>query len=140
MIETICHNNSVVAIIVYKDHHLGENQIEFVSPNDFSLQLGYMNRPAGYQVVPHIHNPVHRETVGTQEVLFVKEGVIEIDFYSFERIYLETRKLCAGDLILLAGAGHGITVLEAATIVEVKNGPFVLGADKGRFEGIKRQR
>ena len=45
--------------------------------------------------------------------------------------------MSAGDLILLAGAGHGIKVLEKSTIVEVKNGPFVEGADKGRFEGKK---
>ena len=137
MIETIRYDDTVVAIIVYKDHRLGENQIEFITPNEFSLQLGYMNRPVGYQVIPHIHNPVRHETIGTQEALFIKEGVIEIDFYSFERVYLESRKLSAGDLILLVGAGHGITVLEAATIVEVKNGPFIPGADKGRFEGIK---
>ena len=138
MIETIRHDDAVIAIILYKDHRLEENQIEFITPNEFYLQLGFMNRPAGYKVVPHIHNPVRRETIGTQEALFIKEGVVEIDFYSFERVYLESRKLSAGDLILLAGAGHGITVLEAAVIVEVKNGPFVLGADKGRFEGIKR--
>ena len=139
MIETIRYEDTVVAIIVYKDYRLGENRIEFITPNEFSLQLGYMNRPSGYQVIPHVHNPVRRETIGTQEVLFIKEGVIEVDFYSFERVYLESRRLCAGDLILLAGAGHGITVLEAAMIVEVKNGPFIPGADKGRFEGIKRQ-
>jgi len=138
MIETIRYDDTIVAIIIYSDHRVGENKIEFITPNEFSLQLGYMNRPTGYQVIPHIHNPVPRETVGTQEVLFVKEGLIEIDFYSFERVYLESRKLSAGDIVLLVGAGHGITVLEAVKIVEVKNGPFIPGADKGRFEGIKR--
>jgi len=67
--------------------------------------------------------------------LFIKSGVVRIDFYSYEQVYLESRELSAGDFILLAGAGHGIEVLEDATIVEVKNGPFIEGADKGRFEG-----
>ena len=58
-----------------------------------------------------------------------------MDFYSFDQKYLESRQLSAGDVIMLAGAGHGIEVIEDATIVEVKNGPFVEGADKGRFEG-----
>jgi hypothetical protein len=138
MIETIHDAGAVVAIIIYDDHRLDEDQIEFITPNDFTLQLGYMNRPAGYQVIPHIHHPVRRETIGTQEVLIVKRGVIEIDFYSFAQVYLESRRLSAGDVIMLAGAGHAITVVETATIVEVKNGPFVPGADKGRFEGIKR--
>ncbi|OFV91972.1 MAG: hypothetical protein A3H95_16045 [Acidobacteria bacterium RIFCSPLOWO2_02_FULL_64_15] len=133
MIETIKNDNEIVAIIVYRDYQV--DGIKFLSPNDFALQVGQMRRPTGYQVVPHIHNPVHRHTVGTQEVLFVKSGVVRVDFYSFAQVYLESRELRAGDLILLAGAGHGIEVLEEATLVEVKNGPFIEGADKGRFEG-----
>jgi len=135
MIESISHNNSTIAIIIYNDHSIEENKIEFVSPEDFSLQLGYMNRPNGYQIKPHIHNLVHRETTGTQEVLFIKKGRILIDFYSHEQTYLENRELSEGDVVLLCGAGHGITVLEEAIILEVKNGPFVPGFDKGRFEG-----
>lgn len=133
MVETVVHDDTIIAIIVYKNYQT--EGIKFLSPNDFSLQLGYMNRPAGYQVVPHVHNPVHRHTIGTQEVLFIKSGVIRIDFYSFEQVYLESRELSAGDIILLAGAGHGIEVLEDATIVEVKNGPYIESFDKDHFEG-----
>jgi hypothetical protein len=133
MIEEIVHDNSVIAIIVYRNYQT--EGIKFLSPAEFGLQLGFMQRQAGYQVVPHIHNPVHRHSIGTQEVLFIKSGVIRVDFYSFEQVYLKSRELSAGDFILLAGAGHGIEVLEDATIVEVKNGPFIEGSDKGRFEG-----
>lgn len=136
MVEVIKHQGTVIAIIVRKDYR--KEGIEFITPENYSLQLGHMTRPVGYEVIPHTHNPVRRETVGTQEALFIKDGAIRIDFYSFEREYLESRELAAGDIILLAGAGHGITVLETATIVEVKNGPFIEGADKGRFEGRKR--
>ena len=135
MIESISHDNVVIAIVIYNDHYIEENKIEFISPEDYSLQLGYMNRPAGYQITPHTHNPVHRETAGTQEVLFIKKGRILIDFYSYNQTYLENRELSEGDAILLCGAGHGITVLEDAIIIEVKNGPFVPVFDKERFEG-----
>ena len=135
MIDVIKHRGKTIAIIVRKDYC--KDGIEFITPKDFSLQLGHMTRPAGYKVVPHTHNPVRRETIGTQEVLFLKSGRVRVDFYSFEQEYLESREMSAGDLILLAGAGHGIKVLEKSTIVEVKNGPFVEGADKGRFEGKK---
>lgn len=133
MIDTIQHDGQTVAILVRNSYDV--DGIRFMSPTDFALQLGQMRRPAGYQVVPHIHNPVERHTIGTQEVLFVKTGRIRIDFYSFAQEYLESRELGPGDFILLAGAGHGIEVIEEATIVEVKNGPFIEGADKGRFEG-----
>ena len=133
MIDTIQHDGQTVAILVRNSYDV--DGIKFMSPTDFALQLGQMRRPAGYQVVPHIHNPVERHTIGTQEVLFVKTGRIRIDFFSFAQEYLESRELGPGDFILLAGAGHGIEVLEEATIVEVKNGPFIEGADKGRFDG-----
>jgi hypothetical protein len=135
MIEKIIHDNDVIAIIIYSNYQMEENKIEFVSPNDYLLQLGYMSRPTGYKVIPHIHNPVRRETYGTQEVLFIKKGRILIEFYSYERDYLESRELSAGDVVLLCGAGHGITMLEPTIMIEVKNGPFIEGADKGRFQG-----
>jgi hypothetical protein len=135
MIETIQWKDQIIALIVRAGYDV--EGIKFLSPNEFSLQMGHMRRPAGYQVVPHTHNPVVRNTIGTQEVLFLKKGKIRIDFYTMEQEYVESRELVAGDLILLAGAGHGIDVLEEATIVEVKNGPYIEGADKGRFEGKK---
>src|SRR3989338_8008797 len=109
MIEKIIHNNIVIAIIIRKDYK--QEGIQFLSPQEYSLQLGYMTRPKGYQISPHIHNSVQRNTVGTQEVLFIKNGKVRIDFYSFEQLLLESRQLSAGDIILLAGAGHGIEVI-----------------------------
>jgi len=135
MIENVVHDDEIIAIILY-NNYVTEG-IKFLSPNEFSLQLGYMNRPKGYSVIPHVHNPVQRKTTGTQEVLFIKSGVIRIDFYSFEQEYIDSRELSEGDIILLAGVGHGIKILQDAKIVEVKNGPFIEGADKARFEGKK---
>lgn len=135
MIETVSCGDQVIAILVR--HGFDVDGIKFLSPNDFALQVGQMRRPTGYEVVPHIHNPVQRHTVGTQEVLFVKDGRIRVDFYSFDQEFLESKELGPGDYILLAGAGHGIEILETATIVEVKNGPYIEGADKGRFPARK---
>jgi hypothetical protein len=126
LIETITWKDQIIAMIIRAGYDV--EGIKFLSPNDFSLQLGHMRRPAGYQVVPHTHNP---------EVLFLKKGVIRIDFYSLDQEFVESRELHAGDIILLAGAGHGIDVIEEAVLVEVKNGPYIEGADKGRFPGRK---
>lgn len=132
MIEKIVYQNTVIAIIIHKEHE--HDGIEFLSPQEYLLQLGYMRRPSGYQIVPHVHKPVPRATSGTQEVLFIKSGKIRIDFYSPDQVFLESRVLTAGDTILLVDAGHGIEVLEKAEIIEVKNGPYIEGADKTRFE------
>jgi hypothetical protein len=136
LIEKIVHHGNVIAIIIHNEYN--NPGIKFLSEESFSLQIGYMSRPAGYQVIPHIHNPVERHTVGTQEVLFIKKGKIRIDFYSYEQVYLDSRTLTEGDVIFLIGAGHGIDILEPAEIFEVKNGPYIEGADKGRFEGVHK--
>jgi len=133
VIERITHNDELLAIIVRKDYK--KDGISFITPNDFSLQLGYMTRPEHYKIKPHMHHPVKRETVGTQEVLIIQEGKLQIDFYSFSKEYLETRELSAGDVILLITAGHGMTVLEPVSMIEVKNGPYCPERDKEKFEG-----
>jgi len=137
MIETIRHENVVIAIIIYRNHPIQNNSIEFLSPLDYSLQVGVMRRPKDYKVTPHCHNPVNRHTTGTQEFLIIVQGRIKIDFFSYQQLYLESRELSTGDAIQLCGAGHGITILEETIMYEVKNGPFIEGTDKGRFEGFK---
>jgi mannose-6-phosphate isomerase-like protein (cupin superfamily) len=133
MIEMIQHQGQMIAMIVRKDYH--REGIHFFTDQGSLLQLGYISRPKGYEVRPHEHNPVHRHTVGTQEVLFVKSGSMKVDFYDYDKTYLESRELSAGDFVLFAGAGHGITMTEATTLVEVKNGPYIEETDKKRYGG-----
>ena len=51
-------------------------------------------------------------------------------------MYLESRILQAGDVILLATGGHGFQVLEDLEMIEVKQGPYAGETDKTRFIGI----
>jgi hypothetical protein len=95
-----------------------------------------MNRPAGYQIPPHVHNPVPREVIWTQEVLFIKSGKVRADFYDDDKNYLESRILEKGDVILLAGGGHGFEMLEESEMIEIKQGPYCGDKDKTRFEAV----
>jgi hypothetical protein len=110
--------------------------IRFFTPNDFSQQLGYMNRPRGYVIPPHVHNPVAREVHFTKEVLFIKSGKVRVDFYDDDQAYLESRVLRAGDVVLLAFGGHGFEMIEDSEIIEVKQGPYCGESDKTRFSPI----
>ena len=134
MIEHISVNNINLAIIL--SHRFSCDGIRFFSPDDFSQQLGYMSRPTGYIISPHIHNPVPRTVQFTKEVLFIKSGKVRVDFYNDNKIYLESRILHPGDVILLATGGHGFEMLEASEIIEVKQGPYAGEADKTRFAPI----
>lgn len=134
MIEPIHHHDQMLALILRADYHA--EGIQFFTPNDFSQQLGYMNRPAGYVIPPHVHNPVMREVHFTKEVLLIKSGQVRVDFYDDDQNYLESRVLNQGDIVLLAFGGHGFEMLEASEIIEIKQGPYAGEADKTRFQGI----
>jgi len=134
MIENILHEGNILAVVLRTNHHA--DGIEFLTPNDFSQQLGYMNRPQGYMIPPHVHNPVPREVQFTKEVLFIKSGRVRVDFYDDDQNYLESRILEQGDVILLAFGGHGFEMLEPTEMIEVKQGPYAGEADKTRFEPI----
>jgi mannose-6-phosphate isomerase-like protein (cupin superfamily) len=134
MTETIQCLDKILALILRSTYR--SNGIDFFTPGDFSQQLGYMNRPEGYVIPPHVHNPVPREVQYTKEVLFIKSGRVRVDFYDDNQTYLESRVLEAGDVILLAYGGHGFEMLEPTEMIEVKQGPYAGDQDKIRFEGI----
>lgn len=137
MIDHIIHNQEKLAIIIRANFK--KDGIEFFTPDDFSQQLGYMNRSAGYEIEPHRHNLVAREVKLTQEVLFIKSGVVRVDFYDDAQNYIKSDTLYKGDVILLAAGGHGFKIIEDAEIIEVKQGPYVGEKDKVRFEPILEQ-
>lgn len=130
-IEQISHNDLLLAIIVRSNHT--RDGIEFFTPNDFSQQLAYMNRPPGYRITPHMHKKVQREVLYTQEVLFIKKGKVKVDFYDNDKKSICTRILDTGDVILLASGGHGFEMLEQTEMIEVKQGPYAGEQDKIRF-------
>lgn len=133
-IERVVFNDEILAIIVRRD--FSEPGIHFLTPDGFSQQLGYMEHPIGKIIQPHIHRAVPRAVTYTQEVLFIKKGKLRVDFYGSNQRYLESRILEAGDLILLASAGHGFEVLQELAMFEVKQGPYLEQEDKVRFQGI----
>lgn len=129
--EYIKYGEQLLAIILPAE--FSKPGIHFFTSNELSQQLGYMNHPAGKKIEPHVHNPVSREVLYTQEVLIIKKGRLRVDFYNDDQEYLESRTIGAGDIILLATGGHGFEVLEDIEMVEVKQGPYNGENDKTRF-------
>ena len=130
-IERVVDGDCELAIIIRRSFRA--EGIEFFTPGSYSQQIGYMNRPAGYEIAPHVHNPVRREVDYTNEVLFVKSGSVRVDFYSEAQAYLRSIVLEAGDTILLVRGGHGFEMLEPTEMIEVKQGPYAGEDDKTRF-------
>ena len=136
MIEQVTHNNKLLSVIVRANYK--SDGIEFFTPSNFSQQIGYMNRKRNHVIPPHTHNIVKREVNLTQEVLFIKSGKIRVDYYDQDKKYLESRILYKGDVVLLAGGGHGFEMLEDSEMIEVKQGPYAGDMDKKVFEPVKK--
>lgn len=110
--------------------------VDFITPSEYSQQVAYMHHQTGKDIDAHVHNMVHRNVVLTQEVLFIKKGILRVDFYDEYEDYLESRNLYAGDIILLVSGGHGFHVVEEVEMIEVKQGPYSGDQDKKRFQGV----
>jgi hypothetical protein len=136
--EVVEHNGATLAMILRAGFRA--SGIQFFTPNEFSQQLAYMNRARGYSIPPHVHNPVPRNVLYTNEVLLIKSGRVRVDFFDDHREYLHSRIVSAGDVLLLVGGGHGFFMLEDSEMIEIKQGPYAGDNDKTRFDGVSPER
>lgn len=124
-------SDTIVAGVIRANFRPGS--ASFVTPDDFGLQVAVMERPKGYSIPSHEHLPVPRATVGTQEVLLIRQGTLRADLFSESREYLASVELGPGDAIILNSGGHGFFASEDCLFIEVKQGPYVEGKDKEVF-------
>ena len=138
MIEQIIDDQKLLSIIIRADYK--SKGIEFFTPDDFSQQLGYMNRKKNHIISPHTHNIVQRDVQFTQEVLIIKSGKVRVDYYDEKKKYLESRILNKGDIVSWAYGGHGFEMIEDSEIIEVKQGPYLDEVDKIRFDPVEKNK
>lgn len=130
-IEHITDHEQVLCCIIRSDFM--PDQTTFLTPPEYKQQVGYIVYPTGGEVARHVHRPLERHLVGTSEVLIVKQGRCLVDIYNDERVFVATRELGPGDLMLMIGGGHGFRMLEDTVLLEVKQGPYTGVDEKERF-------
>ncbi len=130
--EEIIYNGQMYALIVRKD--FSAKGLKFFTPNELSQQLAYMNHPAGHIIDPHIHKMVKREVHYTQEVLFIRKGILKVVFFNEEKEEFAQSLLYEGDVLLLVKGGHGFEIIEDCEVFEVKQGPYAGDNDKEKFK------
>jgi hypothetical protein len=135
-VQKISDNSGLLAVIIRADFQA--DGIVFATPNELPQQLGYMKRPAGYEIDPHVHVLKRYEVEFSSETLFIRKGKVRIDFYSEDGQHLSSEILTAGDVVLLSRGGHGFEMLEESELIEVKQGPYDSDNDKIRFEGVEK--
>ena len=125
------HDGSTLALVVRG--RASASETTFVTPDELSLQLGFVVYPASGEVPRHVHRPIDRRITGTLEVLLVREGRCLLDLYDDAREPVTTTELASGDVVLLVAGGHGVRMLEDTVLLEVKQGPYTGIDEKERF-------
>ena len=114
--------------------------VNFVTPNFFSLQLGFINHKKNHIVKPHTHNKFLRKIKKTTEILFIKKGILRVDFYINKKTYLFSHLIKKNQILILLTGSHGFKVIKDSSIIEVKQGPFSSILDKSKFEPVDEKK
>ena len=132
--QKIIYKKKILAIILNEKNFTKKRGIKFVTPNFFTLQLGFMNHPKNHIIKPHTHRNFLRKINKTAEVLFVKSGVLRIHFYASKTKYLYSKLLKKNNIAILIQGSHGFKVIKKCNLIEIKQGPFNPLLDKTKFK------
>ncbi|MBI3026875.1 hypothetical protein HYY70_02075 [Candidatus Woesearchaeota archaeon] len=120
-VERIVADDKVLAIVVRNS--FAKPGLNFITPEDFSFQLGVHISKAGINVKAHRHKPFKElKNVYPQEFFYVENGKVEIGIYN-ERDKHSSVLLGGGDMIIL-NCPHEVKFIEDSKFVELKQGPY----------------
>jgi len=119
----------VVALIIHSDDE--SDGVNFLSKEDYPLQLAVSLYDKGMSVMPHIHLRQDITINNIQEVVHIDRGKARVNLYDSEGNKITSRDLSGGDTIFLISGGHGLEILEDTKVIEVKQGPY-LGKDRDK--------
>lgn len=123
--------DQVLALVVRGSYAPGRT--EFVTPETFVQQVGFVVYPQGGVIAKHYHRPLPRTLTGTPETLVVRSGRLEVILYDDLQREASRTEIGEGDVLVLVSGGHGFRVLEAAVLLEIKQGPYTGIDEKVRF-------
>jgi hypothetical protein len=124
--EIRCQDGQLVAVLVRASFR--KNGVNFISRDDFPLQLGVSGYKKGAKIEPHFHRNRRIVIDQIQEVVYVETGRMVVNLYGSHGEQLAPVEMRSGDTIVLVDGGHGFEMSEDTTIIEVKQGPY-LGRD-----------
>lgn len=121
--EIIEKNGQTFALVIR--HSYRPNGVNFMTPDDYTLQLGLLGHDKDKHLRDHVHNPhIHYKVDTTQEFLYVESGKVQATIYDYGWNVIKEVILEKGDILLQVSGGHGFHMLEKSYLIEVKQGPF----------------
>ncbi len=132
-IEQIEHQGVLYALVFRKELSVKDG-VKFLTPADYPLQVGLIERKQGYSFRPHSHRDMHYNVNTTQEFLYVEKGVLLAKIYDADWKIIYETELRAGDFFLSITGGHAFEVKEDVRLLEVKQGPYPADQYAKRFK------
>lgn len=121
--KVIKSKGKIIAIVFKKT--LNTKGVRFLTPDDYTLQLGLLQHPKGKILKDHQHNPKVKYWVNTtQEFLYIEKGKVKVKFFDNDWDLVAEEILTGGDFLLHVSGGHGFEVLEKCRMIEIKQGPY----------------
>ena len=120
--EEINYLNKRYAIVI--DTSLSPKGLSFVTEDEDYIQAGLWNYEKGTKLPAHYHNYFERKSYRTSEVVYVVEGEIECIIFTEEGDFIWKGTLKKGQLIIQLQGAHKYNIIEDATVIETKNGPY----------------
>jgi hypothetical protein len=121
----------LIAIIIPKD--FGNEGINFISEENFPMQVGISIYNKGNKIKAHYHQKRKIEIERIQEIIYLQKGRVKVDLFDLNNEKFESAELDEGDTIFFVDGGHGFEILEDTKIIEAKQGPY-LGRDVDKKE------
>ena len=131
-VEVIIENGITYAIVIRRNFK-SEEKYNFLTPEEYPLQLGANYYQVGETIRKHHHPDKNLAIKNVQEFILVNKGKMRALFFDDNREFCRDTILEQGDMILLTAGGHGFEVLEETILVEIKQGPYDSESDKVLF-------
>ena len=127
------YNEKVIARLIEPDDW--KDGLSFFSNDAEFIQVGTWSYSKGKQIQNHVHNEFPRTAYLTCEAIYMVSGIMKVDLYTMDKMFVESFEAKQGDIVVLLEAGHGFEILEDNTkVLEIKNGPFMgVDIDKEKF-------
>jgi len=123
-LRKIYYQNKLIGIVIRGSYPKGSVPQTNAEIHEEALGLLTFNHLKGTTLKRHRHQPTKRITHTLQECFVVLSGKIKIKIYSEDEKYVTSIILKSSEAFLAINCGHEFKILENATMLELKNGPF----------------
>ncbi len=123
-VKYIKFNDELLAILVKNTY--SEKGINFLTPENLTLQFGMHIRENDEQSKPHKHFIIKEMfNVPILEVFHIIEGKVKVSFFDENSRILNSVILEKGDSLINTGLRmHSVDYLEKTKMLEIKQGPY----------------